>query len=159
MSSSYGGTACESAVPGTDREPAAAQTSSDTRAIKDAIAAYLAALERGDAATASEYWDPDSRTLGPGMDLDHTSSLAFIRSTFAAGTRVDILVRRTIELDVYGEFAYEIAQAEEVFIPGGQAKPDTLRNNIFVRWKRGGDGKWRFNRVLVGPQAVAASTR
>jgi ketosteroid isomerase-like protein len=121
--------------------------------VGEAIAGYLAALEQSDAAAAAEYWDPDTRILAPGMDAGRQAVVDGIRSLFDAGTHVDVLSRRTLELLVTGDVAYELAQAEEVLVPRGTTPPDTLRNNIFVRWKKGSDGKWRFHRVLIGPQA------
>ena len=131
------------------------QTSGASSEIAETIEAYLAALERGDAAAAADYWDTNVSLLGPGLDLDYKRTVEGIRATFEAGTRVDILSRQTVELFVHGDAAYEIARAEEVFIRRGAPRPDTVRNNIFVRWKKGGDGKWRFHRVLLGPQAAA----
>lgn len=125
------------------------------REIEESITSYLAAMERGDTAAAAQYWDPDIRLIGPGMDLDYAATMAVVQGTFAAGTRVEVLQRRTIELEVHGDVAFELAQAHEVLIPAS-GPPDTLHNNIYVRWKRGADGVWRFHRALLSPVAPPA---
>jgi ketosteroid isomerase-like protein len=115
----------------------------------------LAAIERADVDAAADYWTDDARLIGPGIDLDRRAVLDGMRSVFAAGTRVDVLSRPTLELFVHGDVAYEIARAEEVFISRTEAPPDTMRNNMFIRWEKGRDGLWRFDRVVAGPQASA----
>ena len=109
--------------------------------IAERLSGYLDAFERRDIEAARDYWTEDARLIAPGIDRDRSSVLEGLQSTFDAGTRIDVLDRRTVELFVHGE-AYEIAQAEEVFISNGAA-PDTLRNNLFVRWEKGADGSWR----------------
>jgi ketosteroid isomerase-like protein len=150
--------ACEQSARRSEGGSVAVDANAAAIQVRDAASAYVSALERGDSATAIAYWDPESRVLGPGMDLDGARTVEFMRSVFASGTRIDVLDRRTLELEVYGDLAFELAQAEEAFLPR-DGRPDTVRNNLFVRWKRGADGKWRFNRVLVGPQAAAAPAR
>jgi ketosteroid isomerase-like protein len=124
--------------------------------IAERLAGYLAAIERGDVGAAADYWTEGARLLGPGFDLDRSAVLEAMRAVFDAGTRVDVLSRTTLELFTHGDVAYEIAQAEEIFVSGTEAPVDTMRNNIFVRWERGGDGVWRFDRAVLGPQASAA---
>jgi ketosteroid isomerase-like protein len=59
--------------------------------------------------------------------------------------------RRTLELYVHGDTAYEIAQAEDTILsPDGSS--ETMRNNMFIRWEKGTDDQWRFARVLLSPQ-------
>jgi ketosteroid isomerase-like protein len=130
-----------------DSDPAKAATD-----ISNRISGYLDALKRRDVQAAGEYWTEDSRLIGPGIDLDRSQLLEGLRSAFAAGTQVNVLKRPTIEFFVHGDFTYEIAQAEEVFLNPGTTSPDTIRNNLFIRWEKGSDGEWRFDRVLLSPQ-------
>jgi ketosteroid isomerase-like protein len=119
------------------------------------VSGYLAAIEGADVAAAGDYWAEDARLIAPGVSLDRASLLDGVRSIFGAGTRVRVQ-RRTVELFVHDNAAYEIAQAEEVFATPGSARPDTTRNNMFVRWEKGADGLWRFSRAVVGPQGAGA---
>lgn len=119
------------------------------------VSGYLAAIEGADVAAAGDYWAEDARLIAPGVSLDRASLLDGMRSIFGAGTRVRVQ-RRTVELFVHDNAAYEIAQAEEVFATPGSARPDTTRNNMFVRWEKGADGLWRFSRAVVGPQGAGA---
>jgi ketosteroid isomerase-like protein len=63
--------------------------------------------------------------------------------------------RRTFEVFVHGNVAYEIAEAEDVLLSPDGATADTLHNNMFIRWERGEDGQWRFDRALLSPVDAA----
>jgi ketosteroid isomerase-like protein len=131
-----------------------AETDAATGEIAERVAEYLAAIEGADVAKAGDYWAENARLIGPGIDLNRQNVLEGMQSVFDAGTRVDVLGRKTVELFVHGKFAYEIAQAEEAFLASGGMPADTMRNNMFVRWERGPDDKWRFSRVVLGPQSA-----
>lgn len=123
-----------------------------TNEISKAISGYLDALKRQDVQEAGEYWTEDSKLIGPGIELDRSQLLEGLQSAFAGGIQVNVLKRPTIEVFVHDDVAYEIAQAEEVLINPGTTSADTIRNNLFIRWEKGSDGNWRFDRVLLGPQ-------
>jgi ketosteroid isomerase-like protein len=115
------------------------------------ISDYLEVLTvHRDADVAREYYTEDAKLVGPGMDMDRPSLVEGMRGTFEAGVQVQV-DRRTIEVFVHGDVAYEIAQAEDVFLSPDGATADTLRNNMFIRWERGEDGEWRFDRALLNP--------
>jgi ketosteroid isomerase-like protein len=119
--------------------------------IEERIAGYLEQLtETRDIDAAEDYFTADVRFLGPGMDLSRAAILEGIRGVFDTGVEVQVN-RRTLELFVHGDTAYEIAQAEDTFVnPDGTS--NTLRNNMFIRWERGLDTNWRFARALLSPQ-------
>ena len=120
-------------------------------AIAERVSSYLRILtvER-DPAAAKDYYTEDARLLGPSMDLDRSGVVEGLRSVFGSGMEVQIK-RRTLELYVHDDTAYEIAQAEDTFLsPDGSS--DTMRNNMFIRWEKGTDDQWRFARVLLSPQ-------
>ena len=120
-------------------------------AIAERIDMYLEQLtaER-DVEAAEDFYTHDARLLGPDTDLDRPGIVAAIRSVFDAGVEAKVR-RRTLELFVHGDAAYEIAQADDTFVnPDGTS--DTMRNNLFIRWERGSDGRWRFARVLLSPR-------
>jgi len=120
-------------------------------AIAERVSSYLRILtvER-DRAAAKDYYTEDARLLGPSMDLDRSGVVEGLRSVFGSGMEVQIK-RRTLELYVHDDTAYEIAQAEDTFLsPDGSS--DTMRNNMFIRWEKGTDDQWRFARVLLSPQ-------
>lgn len=119
------------------------------------IAAYLDALERADLNEARQYWTKEATLLVPGAYMERDEVLQGMAAAFERG-RVDVMDRSTLDLFVHGDAAYEIARVEEVFIPDAGAA-DTMRNNLFVRWAKGPDGEWRFDRAVIGPQEVPAT--
>jgi ketosteroid isomerase-like protein len=117
------------------------------------VSDYLEVLTvHRDADLAREYYTEDARLVGPGMDLDRPSLVEGMRGTFEAGIQVKVN-RRTLEVFVHGDVAYEIAQAEDVFLSPDGATAYISRNHMFIRWKRGEDGEWRFHRALLSPRA------
>jgi ketosteroid isomerase-like protein len=125
-----------------------------SRDIAQRVSGYLAAIQTADVAAAGEYWAEDARLTGPGMDLSRQAVLDGMTSTFRAGTRVRVVERKSLELFAHGNAAYEVAEAVEVFVTPSSTAGDTTRNNMFIRWVRGSDGKWRFSRVLISPKTV-----
>lgn len=123
--------------------------------IEERIGSYLEQLTLArDAEAARDFYTQDARLLGPGTDLDRAGVLDAIRSAFEAGMELRA-ERRTLELWVHGDAAYEIARADDTFLsPDGPSK--TIRNNLFIRWQKGDDGRWRFARVLLSPRESAA---
>jgi ketosteroid isomerase-like protein len=103
-----------------------------------------------DADMAGEFYTEDARLLGPGMDADRPSVVEGMKDTFGSGIQIQVN-RRTLEIFYHGDVAYEIARAEDVFRSPDGATADTLRNNMFIRWERGEDGEWRFDRALLSP--------
>ena len=130
---------------GTDQDAAAA--------IKKSIQSYLhqVTTER-DLEETADFYTEDARLIGPDTDLDRLGIIDSIRAVFESGVEVQV-GRRTIELFVHGDAAYEIAQAKDTFVnPDGTL--NTVQNNLFSRWVRDTDDKWRFARVLLSPQTV-----
>lgn len=122
-----------------------------TAEITERITGYLRHLTvTRDADAAADYFTADARMLGPSTDLDRAAILDGIRGAFDAGVEVQVS-RRTLELFVHGDSAYEIAQTEDTFLHA-DGTSNSLRNNMFIRWERGDDARWRFARVLLSPQ-------
>ncbi len=119
--------------------------------IAQRIAGYLEVLTvHRDADLAGEYWTEDARLVSPGMNVDRAGLVDGLRGAFEAGVQVEVS-RQTIEVFVHGDVAYEIALAEDVLLDPDGMTADTLRNNMFIRWERGADGEWRFDRALLSP--------
>jgi len=119
--------------------------------IAQRVSDYLEVLTvHRDADLAGEFYTEDARLVGPGMDMDRPTLIEGMRGTFEAGVQVQVN-RRTIEVFVHGNVAYEIAEAEDVLLSPDGATADTLHNNMFIRWERGEDGQWRFDRALMSP--------
>lgn len=146
--------ACGTRAP--DPEEYVASDDSTASEIAERIAGYLHAVEMSDVDRAADYWTADARLIGPGVHLERSAILNGMRTVFDAGTKVDVLDRSTLEFFAHGTVAYEVAQAEEVFVSALGVPPDTMRNNMFIRWERGRDGVWRFDRVLLSPSAPAS---
>jgi ketosteroid isomerase-like protein len=124
-------------------------------AVAQRISGYIENLTvQRDVESARDYFTEDARLLGPGIDLDRSGVVEQIRAVFDAGIQVQV-TRRTLELFVHGDAAYETAQAEDVFLSADGTTADTTRNNMFIRWEKGDDDKWRFARVVLGPQAAS----
>ena len=120
-------------------------------AIKERIEAYLEQLTTTrDLAVASDFYTEEATIIGPDTDMGRSGVVEMLRSVFEGGVEVQVN-RKTVELFVHGNAAYEIAKAQDTIInPDGSSS--TLRNNLFIRWARGTDGRWRFDRVLLSPQ-------
>lgn len=122
-------------------------------AIAQSIDGYLEQLTNSrDLEAAADFYTPDAKLIGPDTDMGRSDLVETLHSVFENGIEVDVN-RRTVELFVHGDAAYEIAQTDDTLVnPDGSSQ--TLRNNLFIRWERGADGKWRFARVLLSPQTL-----
>ena len=79
-------------------------------AIAERTSSYVEQLTSSrDAEAARDYYTDDARLLGPGMDLDRSAVIDGIRAAFEVGIEV-LVSRRTLELFVHDDAAYEIAQ-------------------------------------------------
>ena len=118
------------------------------------IDGYLSQItEYRDVDAAGDFYTPDARLIMPGAEMDRAGVIEVIRGVFDAGINVRVQ-RRTVELFVHGDTAYEIAQAEDS-LDNPDGTSNTIRNNLFIRWEKGADGNWRFARVLLSPQDAA----
>lgn len=121
-------------------------------AIAERIADYIDVLTmQRNAQMAGDFYTDDARLLGPEIDLDRQRVIDGIQAVLDAGTEVEVN-RETLELFVHDDAAYEIAQAEDIFVSADGQTSDTVRNNLFIRWERDSGGTWRFDRVVLGPQ-------
>ena len=116
------------------------------------ISSYIECLTvQRDAQGAGDYYTADARLLGPDLDLDRAAMIEGMHAAFASYPEVKVN-RRTLEFFVHGDTAYEIARADDTFVsPDGTS--ETMRNNLFIRWKRGEDGAWRFARLVLRREA------
>ena len=133
----------------------ASERSPTSAAIAQRIADYLAELSEGrDAARACDYYTADARLIGPGVDMGRADVLEFMRILFDAGVVIRVN-RRTNELFVHGDVAYELATAEDTLVnPDGTEQ--VVQNNMFIRWEKGPDELWRFARALLSPRDAPA---
>ncbi len=122
-------------------------------AIGQSIDGYLEQLTgKRNLEAAADFYTQDARLIGPGTDMGRADVVETLRSVFEGDIQVQVN-RRTLELFVHGDAAYEVAQAEDTLVnPDGSSQ--TLRNNLFIRWDKGVDGRWRFARVLLSPQSL-----
>ncbi len=121
--------------------------------IAESIADYVRQItEERDLEAAVDFYTADCRILGPDMDMARDDVVQLLRSVLEDGIEVRVH-RQSLELFVHGDEGYEIARAEDTLVnPDGSS--NTLRNNLFIRWQRGPDGKWRFSRVLLSPVTI-----
>ncbi len=125
----------------------------DTEAIRqeltDRMAAYKEAVLSSDVDGSIEFWTPDARILEPGMDLSGNEVGEFMREFFGT-SRVLSFDIEAYDQFVHGDVAYEVGEYDETIEVEGEQQ--TIQNYYFIRWERGTDGAWRFDRVVAGPR-------
>lgn len=136
-----------------DRAPA-----TDDAAVQQQLAERLAALRSallaGDAEPFLAFWTSDARTLEPGVDRSGEDLRQYIRDFFATGKVLSLDIQ-PYERFVHGDVAYETGQYDETAQVQGQ-RPMVIKNYYFVRWEKGEDGQWRFDRFVAGPRDAPA---
>ncbi len=127
----------------------------DTAAVRqeltDRMAAYKEAIMSGEAEQALGFWTPDGRILGPGQDLSGDELRDFIREFFGTGQVISFDIQAYDQF-VHGDVAYEIGEYDQTVEVEGEQR--TIQGYYFLRWEKGTDGVWRFDRVVVGPREV-----
>jgi len=140
--------ACATAdVDQTADSPAARQE------LADQMAAYQRVLLSGDAEGVVAFWTSDIHVLEPSLDLSGDQAREFMRHFLATGRVVSLDVE-AYERFVHGEVAYELGEYDETIeVDGEQVK---VQNYYFMRWEKGADGVWRFDRFVAGPRDASS---
>ena len=143
------GVACSTEEPGAARAGAADVRDELLQRIRD----YQQALLNGDANAVKGFWTEDARVYLPGLSLEGDALAAFVDEFYAGGGRVLSVELQPREVFVHGEAAYELGRLEETARFRGR-EPETVREDYFLRWERGGDGSWRIDRFVAVPVDV-----
>lgn len=125
-----------------------AEAAEAARQISEVNAALGAAYRDGDAEAAAEHFTADATLMPPGArDLHGRQPIRSFLDLFFRRTSVEQYALTTVELDVYGDVAYEFGTYEwsSIF-----ADTDTISE--FGRYSavriKGDDGHWRIHRLL-----------
>lgn len=114
------------------------------------IEEYERALLGDDPMAVKAFWTEDARVFVPGISLEGDAMAAFVDEFYEGGGRVLSVDFQPREVFVHGEAAYELGRLEETARFGG-GEPETVRENYFLRWRRGTDGSWRIDRFFAVP--------
>ena len=136
-----------------DRDPAA-DTAAVRQELTDRMAAYEEALRSGDVERIRAFWTADLRVLEPGLDLSGDQAREFMTGFFATG-RVISLDLEAYDTFAHGDAAYQVGEYDEILEVGGAQL--TVRNYYFLRWEKGADGVWRFDRLVAGPREAPSA--
>ncbi len=128
-------------------------TATDTAAVRQELTDRMAALKEAllpdDTEEVIGFWTPDGRALEPGLNLSGDQLREFYRDFFSTA-RVVSLDIEAYDQFVHGDVAYEVGEYDETVEVEGQQQ--TVRNYYFLRWEKGTDGVWRFDRLVAGPR-------
>ncbi len=113
-------------------------------AILKADSAWLAAVAAHDTDSALTFWTADGRVIGPGQPavVGRDALRAMLAVTF--GTLHTSVSWRTTDVEVApsGDMAYSLGT--NLFVmPDSTGRPDSLRGQGVVVWRKGSDGRWR----------------
>ncbi len=120
--------------------------------LTDRMNAYRNLMVAGDADAAMAYMTDDVRVLEAGVDLSGAAVGEFVRELFSTGASISMFETEPYDYFVHGDVAYEIGEYDETLVVGGE--PQTVENYYFIRWEKGADGEWRFDRIVTGPRAA-----
>lgn len=115
------------------------------QAIEAASERFIAARQRGDAASFAAQFTDDGVFMVPGLP-DATGRAAvetLATKRFAGGPSHDFVIHRR-EIRASGDFAHELAWFGETTA----ARDHRMEGRHSIVWKRGADGAWRVHRYL-----------
>lgn len=151
--------ACAPGDGGTDETAPDTTTASeaDVRAeLTSRMRAYGEALVAGDPEALLGFWTDDAHMREPGIDADRAELEAFLREGFGSGLQIAHFEARPADVFIHGDVAYEVGSYDERIIPPEATEPLSVSNHYFLRWERGEDGLWRFDRLVAGAREEPA---
>ena len=141
------GTACAPA----DEAPAVDEAAV-RQELTDRMTAFGNLMVAGDVDAAMAYMTDDARLLEPGIDVSGAAVGEYVREFFSTGASISMFEPKAYDYFVHGDVAYEIGEYDETLVVSGE--PQTVENYYFIRWEKGADGQWRFDRIVIGPRAA-----
>ena len=119
--------------------------------LTDQMAAYAEAVLSGDAEQMIGFWTEDGHFLEPGINRSGNELRDYIREGIGTGqVQVVSWDLRAYDHFIHGDVAYEIGEYDLTVEVDGQEQ--MVRNYYFMRWEKGTDGVWRFDRFVAGPR-------
>ena len=120
--------------------------------VEAAIDAYGRALVTGDIDATLDRLTPEVHMLTPNRNLKGKAAHEEFRRMLS-GAKVVGFEMRSIEFFVHGDdVAYTVSEYDEVVEIDGTTLND--RGYIFLRWTKGPDGKWRYDRFVASPREL-----
>jgi ketosteroid isomerase-like protein len=134
--------ACAAPEPAVD--PAAVQAE-----LAAAMADYGQSVLSGNIDAALDRLSADIHILEPGMNLKAQQAHDFFRNVLSTA-KVHSFETRTVDYFIHGDVAYETGEYDETVEMQGQT--NQVKGYYFIRWEKGEDGKWRFDRIVASPR-------
>ena len=123
--------------------------------IEAAIEAYGRAIVSGDIDATLDRLTPDVHILTPNRNLKGAAAHEQFRKMLS-GAKVVGFEMRSIEFFVHGDdVAYTISEYDEVVEIEGTTLND--QGYIFLRWTKGADDKWRYDRFVASPRELPSA--
>ena len=113
-------------------------------AILAADSAWLAAAHAGNTDSTLTFWTTDARIISPGQpSLIGRDAIRRMLVESAAIPGFSVTWNTTdVVVAPSGDVAYSFG-TNAVTVPGPDGRPDTLRGQGVVVWRKGTDGRWR----------------
>ena len=132
-----------------------ANTATVQAQIEAAIEAYGQAIVSGDIDATLDRLTPEVHILTPNRNLKGKAAHEQFRKMLS-GARVVGFDMRSTEFFVHGDdVAYTISEYDEVVEMEGTTLND--QGYIFLRWTKGADGKWRYDRFVASPRELPSA--
>ncbi len=116
-------------------------------AIRDAVAGFVLAFNRGDAAGVASHYDEDAALLPPdAARVDGRVGIARFWKGAIDGGLNDLTVRPS-KVDSRGNIAYDVGTFS-FQVRGADGQGATASGKYVAIWTRGKDGHWRIHRDI-----------
>lgn len=136
--------------------PAAQDTSAVRARIDEGVAAWTAAVNRGDMAAVADLYTEDAMLMPPngaalrGRDAVRTFFVEALSSLSPRDVKLS-----SDEVEVCGDSAYEVGRYQMTVQPSGGAAMND-RGKYLVVWRRQSDGSWKIARDIFNSDLAAA---
>lgn len=149
--------ACATEEPPAESAPAAAEDAAAARQAIDAVnAQWEEAYRSGDLAAQSALYTEDGTLMPPGMET--VQGRAAVQQVFEGARQAGVTAfdLETVEVEVSGDYAYEVGKYTAYAQPEGAAEPVAVDNGKFiVVWKKQADGSWKLHRDIYNSSVPA----
>jgi len=117
--------------------------------ISQALAAFATGWKNNDAKASIQYFTEDAINYRPNAEPDNGKAAILTMSEgFLKSFAVKELEFKNLELDVYGDHAYEMGTFNQNFVPKDGSKALVQIGRYHATWRYDGDGQWRMKKFL-----------
>jgi uncharacterized protein (TIGR02246 family) len=123
-------------------------TEASEAALREAVAAMLAAWEAEDAAAIDAFYADDVMQIPPGEDIipDRATLMASVAAFDEQG---DYSIEgRITDLHMSGSLAWTLIDYSDVMMPADGSEAVETTGRWAILWMRGDDGRWRISREI-----------